>query len=249
MHNFKKTFFCLGTLMIIVTGFFMPALASEGLNWRLYNSVEQMENKKISLDVSNSEENIKNAWTLFNLVNGDESASVVEISEKSRLCNLTVDKIKEISLKVLKSLDILDHGYDDFKAVPNLFIRIGDEMVAQSSVYWRCSWLDKNDMQQVMWIDDISGKMVGLVITHDSSDSTSSTDADQDIYVSDSDMPEDVMALVEYCKENYSADNVVCNKGYDDHYIVEMIMNENGYNLTYPISVYFEKDKYLFFNV
>lgn len=250
MSGFKKTFFCLCTLVIIAAGFFMPDLASRGLDWRLYNSVEQMENKKVSLVLLNSEEGIKSACTFFNLINSN--ISVVEISETSKVCNLTYDKVKSISLKIWESLDILDDSLDEnynaFKAVPNLFISIGDEAVEQSTVYWRCSWLDKNNIQQVMWIDDISGKMVGLIMNED--EAAVHTQSEQKLDVFDEEIPEEIEALGEYCKENYHADDVICRKDSDSHYIIEVIINKNGYGLTNDfISVYFEKDKYLLFNM
>lgn len=248
MSGFKKTFFCLCTLVIIAAGFFMPDLASRGLDWRLYNSVEQMENKKVSLVLLNSEESKKNACTFFNLINSN--ISVVEISETSKVCNLTYDKVKSISLKIWESLGILDYSLDEnynaFKAVPNLFISIGDEAVEQSTVYWRCSWLDKNNIQQVMWIDDISGKMVGLIMNDENAVYAQSGNG---FDASVADIPEEIEALGEYCKENYHADDVICRKDSDSHYIIEVI-NKNGYGLTNDfISVYFEKDKYLLFNM
>lgn len=251
MVGLKRILFCLFTLVIIITGFYMPFLASKGLDYKLSDSVEQMENKKISLDLSNSEEDIRNAWTFFNLIATDSAvnASIVEVSEKSKVCNLTYDKVEALSLKILESLNVSDYHYDDFKAVPNLFINIGNEMVEQTSVYWRCSWKNKSNMQQVMWIDDVSGKMVGLIINDAESGNETNTKTEQSVNDSNYDIPKEVMALVEYCKENYLAADVICNKGFDKQYIIEFIMNKKDDILNYPITVYFDKGKCLTFNV
>lgn len=254
MSVLKRIVFFLGTLIIIVTGFFMPDLASRGLDYQLRNSVEQTENKKISLVLSDSEEDIKNAWTFFNLTILDPNASIVEISEKSKTCNFTYDKIKTISSAILEQLGISDYNYNDFKAVPNLFISLSDEVVAKSAVYWCCSWTDKNNIPQIMWIDDINGKMVGLILNfNEINDEMNSSDGvKQSINNSESDIPKAVTALVEYCKENYQADDVRCRNELDRHYAIEIIYKEpdkDNNNLIYPISVYFEDNKYLFFNV
>lgn len=256
MGVFKKIVFCLCTIIVIVTGFFMPVSASKALNRRLCNSVEEMENKKISLVLSNSEEAVKSTLTFSNLINKDSNTniSIVDISEKSKICHLTYNKVKEILLKILNSLNTLCDGCDDFEAVPQLFITIGDETIEQSTIYWKCIWKNKNNIQQVMWIDDISGKMVGLIMNDNAangSDENNKTEADN----SDTDIPKEVTSLVNYCKENYQADDINCIKTFDEsriletHYIIEITIKENGYTAIYPISVYFGKGQYLSFNI
>ena len=249
MHLLKKTAFFLTTLIIIAAGFFMPVLVSKGLNYHFHNSVEQIENKKISLAVSDSEEDIRKAWTFFNLTRLDPNVSTVEISEDSRACSFTYDKIKTVSLKILAQMGVSD--YNDFKAVPNLVISINDEIVAKTSVFWRCEWTDKDNVLQIMWIDDDSGKMVGLIMNVneiDKKDLKADKDSPDD---SNSDIPEAVMVLVEYCKRNYLADDVRCRKEQDGNYIIEIINKEEdgvSENSVYSISVYLY-DEYLYFNV
>ncbi|MDE6752560.1 MAG: hypothetical protein K2J59_07310 [Eubacterium sp.] len=248
MGFLKRSVLCLGTFIIIAAGFFMPVFVSKGLNYHFYNSVEEMENKKISLDLSVSEEDIRNAWTFFNLTRLDPNASIVEISEQSKACRFTYDKIKTNSVRILEQLGISDYHYNDFEAVPNLFVSISDEIIARTAVYWRCSWTDENNMTQVMWIDDISGKLVGLVMNVNNMNGSiilkgeSQDSADY----SDSDIPKAVMTMVEYCKENYQADDIRCRKEMDGNYIIEM-MNQDNDNAMF-ISVYLD-DKNLFFNI
>ncbi len=138
----------------------MPVLVSKGLNYHFHNSVEQIENKKISLAVCiGFGGGYKKGLDIFNLTRLDPNVSIVEISEDSRACSFTYDKIKTVSLKILAQMGVCDY-YNDFKAVPNLVISINDEIVAKTSVFWRCEWTDKDNMSQIMWIDDDSGKMV-----------------------------------------------------------------------------------------
>jgi len=151
----------------------------------------------------------------------DPNVSIVEISEDSRACSFTYDKIKTVSLKILAQMGVSD--YNDFKAVPNLVISINDEIVAKTSVFWRCEWTDKDNVSQIMWIDDDSGKMVGLIMNVneiDKKDLKADKDSPDD---SNSDIPEAVMVLVEYCKRNYLADDVRCRKEQDGNYIIEII--------------------------
>ncbi len=228
----------------------MPVLAAKGLvDYYFYNSVDQMENKKISLDLSASEEDIKNAWSFFNLTILDSNASIIEISEKSKVCNFTYNQIKTISSGIFEQLGILDYNYNDFKAVPNLFISLSNEneRVAKSAVYWRCSWMDKNNIQQVMWIDDINGKLVGLFMNINNINGEIVLDgSEKSVDYQDSDIPRAVMALVEYCKKNYQVDNVRCKKERNGNYIIEMI--NKGDDNVMAISVYLD-DKNLFFNI
>lgn len=227
----------------------MPVLVSKGLNYHFHNSVEQIENKKISLALSDSEEDIRNAWTFFNLTRLDPNAFIVEISEESKACSFTYDKIKTAALKILAQIGVSD--YNDFKAVPNLFISLNDEIVAKSSVFWHCEWTDKNNMSQVMWIDDNSGKLVGLIMNVNEIDKTvlkANKDSPDDL---NSGIPKAAMVLVEYCKRNYLADDVRCRKEQDGNYIIEIINKEEdgvSENSVHSISVYLY-DEYLYFNV
>ena len=107
MHLLKKTAFFLTTLIIIAAGFFMPVLVSKGLNYHFHNSVEQIENKKISLAVSDSEEDIRKGLDIFNLTRLDPNVSIVGKSPKTqRACSFTYDKIKTVSLKILAQMGV-----------------------------------------------------------------------------------------------------------------------------------------------
>ncbi len=246
MKIIKKSVLYLCVLLIIATGFFMPELVSKGIDYGLHNKIQQMENKAVSLVFPESEEDNLNSWIFFNQIISDPYSTVVEISEKLKIYHLTYDKIKAISDETLTYFGFNHNDYEKFEAVPNLFISSDDNTVA---VYWRCRWINKKGSEQIMWIDDNGGKMVGLLFNGNMSKTKTESDIGNEASTSDSDIPESIRTLSEYCKENYQTVNVNCRKEMENHYVIEMIVKENGYELIYPIPVDFEENNYLIFNV
>lgn len=239
------------TIIILFLGLYMPYFSSLVLDNHLRTQVKQIENNNVSLNLSENIDFFERA-SLFNRLIS-EGYFEVELAENSQICDLDANAVKILATEVIASIEAGGTVKGEPEVTPVLLVGTNDESVTQSGVYWRCCWNDTDGESQILWLDDKSSQMVGLMLgctdlfeqADDYADSSEQTKS----YVgsSDENIPETVIKLGNYCYENYKADNLEFQNEGDGIYIITLIREED--ELKYPITVYLHNNELLFFNL
>lgn len=242
----KKTgwilpFFC--TVMVLCLGLYMPRIASSVLDYNLRTQIKQMENSNISLTLSENADYFDRAYLFNSLITMGNSS--IELSEKSQVCRLLPDEAERIAVETISYIGAYNMARGELVVTPVLFVGTDENSAVQSGVFWCCRWTDSDAQSQVLWLDDESGLMVGLMFENYLYDGSS----DDSLSESYTDVPESIDLLVKYCRMYYSADNVEINNEWDGNYSIILTKEQNGVKSVYPISVRLQNNELIFFNV
>lgn len=155
------------------------------------------------------------------------------------------DEVEKIAVETISYIGADNMARGELVVTPVLFVGTDENSAVQSGVFWCCRWTDSDAQSQVLWLDDESGLMVGLMFENYLYDGSS----DDSLSESYTDVPESIDLLVKYCRMYYSADNVEINNEWDGNYSIILTKEQNGVKSVYPISVRLQNNELIFFNV
>lgn len=223
--------FC--TLLLVGVGAFMPRLASLAQDQQLENHVSLLNNQSISLALE-QETDFLQTLKLFGSV-----TSQVELSVGNRMKSADAEAA---AVEALMSFAAPDVTYGSLEVTPMLLT--SKSIPGLSGIFWRCVWSDTTIKQpeesirldNVLWLDDQSGKMVSFSGVADWSGLSTP--------------PQLAVDVAEYCRQSYPVDTVKLALTDEDDlglFSITVTKSQNGRDVSLVIPMRF-LDGWLFFN-
>lgn len=248
MKAMKKISAFAVTAFLIVFSLFLPYIFSLTIDCHPGTQTKITESNGISLSLSDNMQIIESVSWFYRPVNLNDAASVkseatgynqssmVELPENSQMCRMNSGEVSAAAYEIMQEINAGgSFSGAPTEVVPKLLISSGDEVSAKMCVYWRCLWLGEEAQADAgLWIDDNSGQMVSLMM-----DYTEKTD---------SEIPEIVYTIGQYCLVHYQAEEVRCRKESEEYYYIDVTVNDNGEKAVYPILIRWQNRDLLFFN-
>ena len=234
----------LRTFLLLLLSAFLPPLTFFILDHQLENEIMQREDTDISLKFS---QNLDFFRTL-DLFRSQQTQ--IELTEGYEGYRMTEADVSAAAKGMILSFG---NVYSAPEVTPVLITN--KDSLGLSGIFWRCVWGDDAGGQEIMWLDDQSGQMVGFQGRIMVSAETEIKSSDNSVAA----FAESVYIMGDFCSTYYPVDDVfVTNKSLttytksdgivlDDYEIVLTRYQENLVE-TYHVSVRLRGD-FIYFNI
>lgn len=250
MKRLRQAIPVMGTLLLLVLGANMPRLASLVVDRRLEGEVIHREDTHASLEFM-GETDFFRTLELF-----QSEHTWVKLSEGY---HMTADEAKAQALDKLYTLGLSDVVYSPPEVTPMLIT--SKEFNNLSGVYWRCTSIEADNVQAILWLDDNTGELVSLqsrvqftdVLQYSPEAYTEA--ANRIVLYCDKYYPVNEIRLIGDLEKEYSAQSAKIlseNEKYsvyefNTYFVVNLIRNKDGEEETLALPIYFI-DNWLCFN-
>ena len=233
MRRFVKWLPILCTAVLLGTGFFMPRLAALTLDRRLEQEVIQRENSAVSLTL-NRERDFFETLELFAVSN-----TQVELSEGEHRKRAEVE---DTAVWIVWELTAGGRLYDVPEVTPVLMT---NKDAGWSGVFWRCVWSDSKGMDEVLWLDDQSGKLVAL----QGRLGPSVTEKKTYVATVEPVFQEAAVNLADFLRLHYPAENIRLSLGAEDgNYTLALLRETDGREVVHSLPLRL-RGEWLYFNL
>lgn len=158
MKNWVRRFLLPACVLpLLVLGYFMPRMAGGALNRSLEREVWEMEDRGVSLTLTEEMDVLSRMELFAQLVSREHTQ--VELKEGSELAGIGARAAAEDVMARLEGVSVMG------AAVPYLLTGEDDEGQTRSGIFWRCVWQfdsDIGDIGGTLWIDDQTGLLMGF---------------------------------------------------------------------------------------
>lgn len=263
MKKLKFVLSVIATILIIAVGLYIPRLVSTAYDYHLSTQIMEMDNSNISLNLSKKADYFERAYYFnyavtegylteldstekFNMSSDEVEKYVFDIAEFFGLDELTTHSPKIIPVLCVYSEYMnnsvqssgVDKYYNESKTDRVYYsdseTEVSDNMV-NSYIFWRCIWKSERLGEQVIFIDDETGLIIGFSI-----DSFPFFKGETKITSSDC-----IDKIIEYYNERCSADSMDIE--YDDNMgWWNIFVTKNHKEYSFPV---FIDDERFYFNL
>ncbi|MDE5966734.1 MAG: hypothetical protein K2G89_07865 [Lachnospiraceae bacterium] len=156
--HFSHVFALFVTALLLGLGMCMPGLASAFSDKWLLEKPEEVENSVIYLDLSQNKDFMQRV-ELF------KSGQGKEFSWADSVISTEMEE-QDVQAAAMEAMEAIGfhmsiRGFPE--VTPLLLLETSEDKTSQSCVFWYCVW----DTNQLVWIDDVSGTMIGFSLQID----------------------------------------------------------------------------------
>lgn len=243
MKQIRRAAPVLCTLLLLGVGLYMPQLASMSLKLHLQSEVRQMKNSDISLNLS-QEADILESLSLFNTLSSAWD-SAIELSESSQGYRLHAEEVRSAATEALGQIKSDGAVYGEPEITPILYVGTNDRSL-QSRVFWCCSWVGGSEGAEIIWVDDLSGQVVGFILEDPVPNMASTYSKGKTTQIKEY-VPESVYLLKDFCHRYYPVDEVIIKNEGDNTFALILSQRRNGVEISIPVFVSWKNGR-IFFN-